>query len=49
MAYPRLGHLQVGIAVEVDGVGVGRVEDVLGGGTLNHDSAVVAVVGLHKD
>lgn len=46
---PVLGELEIDVAGELDGVGASAVEDVLRGGTAEHDGPVVAVVGLDED
>jgi hypothetical protein len=44
-----LGELDVGVAVQVDGVAGSAVENVLGSGASNHGSTVVTMVGLEED
>jgi hypothetical protein len=41
-----LDELEVRVVVQVDGVGIAAIEDILGCGTTEHDGRVVAMVRL---
>ena len=41
-----LDELEVRVAVQVDGVSVAAVEDILGCGTTEHDGRMIAMVRL---